>query len=192
MKWNSLPSPTSLSTHSSPVHQFDQLHRDAKSQTGAAVATRGRTVGLAECLKDLLLFFGRNPDAGVTDHEVQIDLRFFERIDRDDDDDFALLGELERVADQVDDDLSESPGIADERVGHIRGYEVGQFHSLFRGPQPEGVHGVAQAVAQRKIDRLQFQFSGFHLGEVEDVVEQPQQRVGRLHDDVQILALLIA
>ena len=53
------------------------------------------------------------------------------------------------------------------------------------------MHGVAQAVAQLEVDRLQFELAGLHLGEVEDVVEQSQQRVGRLQNDVEILALLV-
>ncbi len=45
-----------------PAHEFDQLHRDGQSQAGAAVATRGRCVGLAERFKNLLLFFAGDSD----------------------------------------------------------------------------------------------------------------------------------
>ena len=54
------------------------------------------------------------------------------------------------------------------------------------------LHGVADAFAQVEIDRLQGQLARLDLGEIEDVVEQPQQGVGRLLDHLQIFALLAA
>ena len=173
------------------IHELDQLHRDRKSQTSATVSAGGGSVSLTESCKNLLLFFDWYPYPRVTDDEVQLDVRFFERLNGDDNDDFTLLGEFECISHEVDHDLSQSPRIADEGVGHIRRDEVGQFHTFFGGLQTEGVHGIAQAVAEEKINRLQFQFSGFHLGEVENVVEQPQQCVSRLQHDVQILSLLV-
>ena len=44
--------------------------------------------------------------------------------------DFAALGELDRVADQVDEDLAEPAGVADEIVGNARTDLVRQLERL--------------------------------------------------------------
>ena len=50
-------------------------------------------------------------------------------------------------------------------------------------------HGVAQALAQVERRRVQLQLAGLDLGEVQDVVEQRQQRLARVLDHLQVLAL---
>ena len=104
-----------------PAHQFDQLRGDGQAEPRAAVAARRRRVGLHEGAEDLPLLVGRHADAGVRHGELRD--RAVSRQHgptRDVDDDLALLGELDGVADQVDDDLAQSARIADERVGHVR------------------------------------------------------------------------
>ena len=51
--------------------------------------------------------------------------------------------------------------------------------------------GRAQNGTERKIGRVQFQAAGLDLGEVEDVVDQPQQVVRRRLDRHQILPLVL-
>ena len=45
-------------------------------------------------------------------------------------------------------------------------------------------------VAQVELDRVELELAGLHLGEVEQVVDDGQQGVGRGPDDLEILALL--
>ena len=47
----------------------------------------------------------------------------------------ALLGELDGVADQVDDDLPQPARVADQHVGHVGRNVAGQLQPLLLGPQ---------------------------------------------------------
>ena len=114
-------------------HQRHQPRRDGQSQARAAVPARGRAVGLGEGLEDHGLLLGRNADARVLDAEVQADLVADPFLLHDANDDLAVLGELDGVADQVDEDLGQPAGIADQRLGHVRGHLAGQFQALLLG-----------------------------------------------------------
>ena len=67
-----------------------------------------------------------------------------------DDDDFASLGELDGVADQVDQDLAQPAGVADQGVGDVGRDPAGQLESLGVGPQGQGLQGFIERVAQAK------------------------------------------
>jgi hypothetical protein len=92
------------------------------AQSCAAVLTRRRTVGLIEGLEQFLLLLGIDPDPRVADGETQFygcvlfcidDLYIYV--------DTALLGELYRVADEVDEDLAQAYSIAEYIIGDIAG-----------------------------------------------------------------------
>ena len=102
------------------AHHLDQMRRDRQPQSGAAVAAGRRRVGLHERPEDLPLLVLRDADAGVGDGEAQRRLhrRSCARLATFDDD-FARVGELDGVADQVDEHLPEPPDVADQVVGHI-------------------------------------------------------------------------
>ena len=114
------------------------------------------------------------------------------RVDRfrlDVNDDFPAAGELDGVADEVDNDLPQPTGVADEFVGHIRRDMHGQLQPLCGRAGRQRVQCCAERFPQVERQLLQLQFAGFDLGEVENVVEHRQQRVGRRFDDVLVFAL---
>ena len=82
------------------------------------------------------------------------------------------------------------PGSPTRASGTSGGDVVRQLQLLLCRPRRQRLQRVAQGVAQIEIDRLQLELAGFDLREVQDVVEQPQQRIGRLLHQVQVLALL--
>src|SRR5205814_3245490 len=84
------------------AHQFDELLRDGGAEPGAAEAPRGRLVCLSEALEDFRLGLGRYADAGVADRELEAHLVGTLALRRNVHRDVALLGELERVANQID------------------------------------------------------------------------------------------
>ena len=68
------------------------------------------------------------------------------RFHRHANDDFAAMGELDGVADQIDDDLPQPPGIA-ENLSGTSCSSRGKLHPfLVRASQR--FHGVAESVAQ--------------------------------------------
>ena len=98
------------------------------------------------------------------------------------DDHFALLGELERVADQVDEDLPQARGIADDGAGRLRIVEVGEVEVLLRRARAEEVEHLLEAGDEVEADLLEFERAGLDLREVENLVDDGEQAVAALPD----------
>ena len=92
----------------------------------------------------------------------------------------AVLGELDRVADQVGQHLLQPRRIADRR----RPARRGRCRRSARAPSgarasASGLSASAIDRAQRERHRLELELARLDLREVEDVVEDRQQRIGR-------------
>ena len=57
-------------------------------------------------------------------------------------DHLALVGELDGVADQVEQHLAQPAGVADQGVGHVRLHVADQLQPLLVGPHGQGPQGV--------------------------------------------------
>src|SRR5262249_42892545 len=88
------------------VEQLDQVLADRQAQTGAAEAARGGRVGLRERAEQPGDLLGRDADAGVLDLEAQ-PRTARARPRRRAQHHLARVGELERVAEQVHQDLAQ-------------------------------------------------------------------------------------
>ena len=89
------------------------------------------------------------------------------------DEHLAALGELDGVADQVDEDLPQAAGIADQQSAGTSAATRKISSSPFsRGPDGQHPRRVADDFAQVEGDVLQLQLAGLDLGEIEDVVDQ--------------------
>ena len=106
------------------------------------------------------------------------------------DEDFAVVGEFDGVSDQVDDDLPQAIGIADHRAGHVGAGVMNEFQALLGGVAGADLQGIADDLADVELDFFQLQAARLDLREVENVVEQMQQRIGGLLDDIEITLLL--
>jgi hypothetical protein len=105
VKRNTLPSPApELSTHIVPAHQLGQPLGDRQAEARAAVAARGRRVDLGERPEQPVRSSGGMPMPGVAHREPQpsppsaLDVEARSR----------PLGELERVVEQVQQDLPQA------------------------------------------------------------------------------------
>ena len=89
----------------------------------------------------------------------------------------ALLGELERVADQVRQDLPQPQGVADQMIRHV-GPTWTTSSTCFSITRARNVSASSSSTARsRNGAGLDIQLVGLDLGEVEDVVDDP--RAGR-------------
>ena len=105
--------------------------------------------------------------------------------------DRTLVRELDRVADQVRQHLAEAVGVAADhgrQFGRDRDVEREVLAACHHRQRLE--HRI-EAVHQLERRRRQLEMSGLDLREVEDVVDDVQQRVGRRAHQVQVLALLV-
>jgi len=82
-------------------------------------------------------------------------------------------------------------GVAGEGGRHVPGDVGGQFQPLLVGPGGEGGDGVVEGVAEVEVGALQVELAGLDLGEVEQVVDDAQQAIGRRLDRLQALPLAL-
>ena len=90
-------------------------------------------------------FSGSNvpPSASVEPSSLQmrlVGLRGRRRLDAQDD--LAALGELDRVRQEVEDDLAEPAGVADDRLGQAVAHLVDELDALLRRRRGDDVEGT--------------------------------------------------
>ncbi len=107
------------------------------------------------------------------------------------DDHLALVGELHGVADEVDQDLPQPGHVADQNLGDGVIHQAGQVEVLLRRLGRQQVQGLLDAGVELEGMVLQLELARFDLGEVEDVVDDRQQRVGAAAGGLDIIALLV-
>ena len=71
---------------------------------------------------------------------------------------FSLLGELDGVANEVEDDLAQPGRISHQRIGHIGPDVAGEFESLLLSPQRQQLQGIFESVSQIEFDGIEVQF----------------------------------
>ena len=103
------------------LHQFDDARRNGESEAGAAELARRGRIDLGIGGEDQLARLFRNPDPRVANREPQGSGGSVLGVGLDPDDHFTLLGELDRVPDEIDEDLPEPRRIAYERRRRRRG-----------------------------------------------------------------------
>ena len=64
-----------------------------------------------------------------------------------------------------------------------------QFQPFFVRLDCQGFDRLGELLPEREFDRLQLQFTGLNFGKVENIVDEPQQRVGRVFDRFHIASL---
>ena len=98
------------------AHQLDELRRDRQAEAGAAEPARGRAVGLRERLEDRRAACppGCRCRCRATANVQRRAARPCALVEADVDVDRAALGELDRVADEVDQHLPQPDRIADD------------------------------------------------------------------------------
>ena len=171
------------------AHGFDELLGNGEAEAGAAEAAAHRTVGLRERAEQPGGRLGVESDAGVDDRESdpgvgggEIGAVHAER-------DRAPVGELDGVAEEVEEDLTEARRVAEEGGRQTRIELGGQGEGLGRGAGAQHVENGAEGGVRGEGDALKLQAAGLDFGEVEDIVEEVEKGVGRGGGGVQMLAL---
>ena len=150
------------------VH-LDDPPRDGEPEPGAALGLGDRIVGLLELLEQLLLIGGIDSRSGVVHRHAE---RAIGR--RDLDRHFAGVGELDRVADQIEQHLGQLllVAVASRHVG--RHVELEAQVLLRRQRLDRAVH-LVDHVFHRIIGERQLELARLDLGEVEHVIDQAEQ-----------------
>ena len=158
------------------AHQAHQAPADRQAQAGTTEAARGRGFGLREAAEDVLLVFRRNADARIAHRHVQRHRCGAARHHRHRHHHLAAGGELDRIAAQIDQHLLQAQRVAHQHRRQLR-VDVEQHFDRLAGGAGTQDHGqVAQQLIRAERVQVQRHLAGLDLAEVEDVVQQPEQR----------------
>ena len=102
----------------------------------------------------------------------------------------AALGEFDGVAQEIEQHLAQPRRITHEQPRRQRVHVHQQGEILLRGAQGHGVDGFFGHVEQVELDGLEFEAAGFDFREIQDVVDERQQRLAAGADDFRVFALL--
>ncbi|MNZ32527.1 hypothetical protein D3C78_498580 [compost metagenome] len=141
------------------AHAFGQGAGDGQAQAGAAVAPRGGGVGLFEGVEHVLQAVGSNADAGVLHRAGQPEqLLTIQQLPAGGDGDAAGFGELQRVADQVDQNLPQAGGVAAHLdVVQPRLGVHAQLQAALLGARAEHLNRAGDQLGQSERNVLQLQ-----------------------------------
>ena len=167
------------------VHQPGQAAHDAKAQARPLDLAADRRVQGHEFLKDARVILGGDPDAGIADAEF--DHPGPPPVDGDGDP--AVFGELDGVADQVDQNLRQAHRIAQHRAGRIPDHARGHRVPALLRPRVQGVQQIQHQLVRVKGDLLQPQGPGIGARDVQDRIDMTQQQLSGLGHHIGIAAL---
>ena len=172
------------------AHQGDQRLADGDTQASAAEAARGGGLGLGKTGEDAGLVLWRNADAGVAHHKLQGRLTGAGLQHQDAHHHLAFSGEFDGVAAQVDQHLAQAQGIADQ-VGWYGRVDVKQhIHLIVVDAGRQDHRQIAQQLINAKRLRVQGELARFNLGQIQNVIQQAQQRACRAFGFADVVDLL--
>ena len=163
------------------AQQARNLARNRQAQACAAVFAIGRAIDLLKRFKNKLLFFARNADAGVAHFKRQSAQTrvgcqiFVGRRQSHQHRDAAAFGELERVREQVFQDLLQALHIGVDAVGRIGrnlDFEIEVFASS--DWLESALHRVANIAQGNGVD-FDFHLARFHFRQIENLVDEIEQ-----------------
>jgi len=173
-----------------PAHQGDDALADDQAKASAAVHPGGRGIGLRERGEQLRETFRRDADAGIDDLEAQRMRGAVLAVLLDAQGDATAFGELDGVAEQIGQHLSQSRRVTAHREADV-GVDFQMQQQAFGlgllGQQPDHRFGQLAQVEGRG---FQFNLVGLELGVVEDVVDDAQHLLGRAVGGAQQVGLL--
>ena len=179
-----------------PTHQFGQPLADGQAQPRAAVLARRAGIGLAEALEQFGQAGFAQADAGVAHRKRQLDRLgpVFGNADAHAQHHLAVVGELHGVGQQVQQHLPQPRHIALHRGWHLAFafvIGVGQVQVLVGSTRGHQVQRRFNAFAQVEGLAFDVHAPGLDLREVEDVVDDGEQRIARVADGHREVTLFV-
>ena len=103
--------------------------------------------------------------------------------------DMPALGELERVVDEIAQDLRQAHGIAGDLVRHLGRDRGRKIEPLRLRALAEQRHDGVDDLGRVDGDALELELAGLDLGEVQDVVDDREKALARAGDDLGVAPL---
>ncbi|MND85011.1 hypothetical protein D3C80_769180 [compost metagenome] len=171
-----------------PTQQVRQVAGNGQAQAGAAITAVAGAIHLVEGAEDRLLLVGGDADAGIAHGKDDAGARLVTDVQAD----LAALGELDGVGQQVLEDLLQALAVGEQSGRHLclGGHLEGQ--ALVPGQRLEHATQAFDQALHLGAFGAHFELAGFHLGDVENVVDQVEQVVAGRVDGFGELDLLVA
>ncbi len=122
-----------------------------------------------ELLKQFGLIGSGNARPGVSNGDVESAVRH-----RDLDGNLPSIGEFDRVTDQIEQDLGQTPLVA-ATSRQVRGYLSGEFEFLVGRQRLNRTVNRVGNVLQGVISEVEHELTGLDLGQIEHIIDQPEQ-----------------
>ena len=162
---------TGLAGHAElAAHDVGEHVADGQSQPGAGFLALAGGIGALEGQEDALDVFRGNAHPGVLDLELG-DFAGIRKAQRD----RAAVGELDRIAQQVDQDLAQPLLIRVHQFRDAAEVDKTKGQPLLRRLRPEHAHDLVEELAQRQLVRIEPHLAGLDACDVEQAVDQAQQ-----------------
>ena len=175
---NRLPAPGCAFEPDAALHALDDAFDDGEAKTRAVRLARAG-FGLLEFLENLVVIRGRDADAGIADLEQDFAGPF---AGLDHDRDAALRRELDGIAGEIQQHLFQPRLVTDHARRQSLVDIACDLETLALRAHGEQFGQVFDHGGKRERPRFEIETAGFDPGEIEDFLDQRQQRVaGRLH-----------
>ena len=106
---------------------------------------------------------------------MKLDFPLVKRFSSDPNDHLPARCELDRIADQMSENLPQPCRVADESIGHFRIDAAGQIEPLGLSPLAKSAQEVAKNLTEPELVRFEIELPGFDLGEIEQIVDDRQK-----------------
>jgi len=179
------------------AHHLGQLPGNGQPEAGAAESPRRGGIHLGKLPEEQTDFVFGNSDSGVPHGEAQqagiavIPIRPLPLLrPADAHHNFPPIGEFHRIADQIGENLAETPRIARKLQRRVGSDGTEQFELLAAGFEGDCRKQVIQQVLQIEFENLQIELFRLDLRKIQDIVDQSEQRFGAGFDAFGIAPLV--
>ena len=157
------------------VHQPGKAPGNGETEARAAVSAGDRGIGLMETLEQFCHLCLGHAGSAVLDRPTQGDVVAGPCSGFAGESDSALLGELDGVGTEVDENLLDSQRVADQVEWHVVGQRQREFQALV-GRLVGQQHGdLRQQFFDIELDVFKRELSRFDLGKIQDVIDEGKQ-----------------
>ena len=142
------------------AEQFHEVAGNGETEARATEAAADRAVGLRERFEQPLDCFFVDADAGVGDFKSDCNLAVHVFCGGHADDDFTSIGELDRVADEIDQHLAQAHGIAFDTNGCLGRDDEADLEAFAITSGRAQLHRVFDAMPQIEILYIEPELTG--------------------------------
>ena len=170
------------------THAIDQFATDRKTKARATKSTRNRRIDLRKVTEKITLILIGNTDAGIFDADEQPITHPVTQA-RDIQENMTAGRKFNRIADQIEQNLSQAARITRDLTRHIRRNGAAQNQIFFGRFIAQNIKRAEQFAEQVKADGFKADLIRIKLGHIQNIAQQRQQMLGQFTCNLDIAAL---